>query len=497
MSLNPIPTALVESLRSIGYTLDTALADIIDNCITAEAKNISVRFLWNKGKPWVAICDDGQGMSQQELVEAMKFGAINPNKTRDSEDLGRFGLGMKTASISQCRKLTVAARTGNKTSACEWDLSATPPSGISDCRILEDKALSTDVILSSLALQHLSGDKTGAIVLWRQLDPSLGDPKDISGEERFSAQLAAARKHLELVFHRFLSPALGQRKVAIDFNDTPLEAFDPFGTSVPARQELPAEKIVIHGQVVSIQPYVLPHHAKAASVSEYQRHAGEEGYLHNQGFYIYRNRRLIIKATWFRLIPKNELNKLIRVRVDIPNSLDDLWRIDVKKSQANPPETVRKELKRIITKISGAGRIVFTNRSTRLQNRTLTPVWERKVVDGVVHYGVNEEYPIVKALLKELPRDQVDRLRASFFLLNSTFPYDMYYADAADDKTKFPTSGPSEDVVLKVGSQLVLALRSCGIKETELRKNLENSEFFTCSPELIEKILTSKGEHDG
>ena len=161
-----------------------------------------------------------------------------------------------------------------------------------------------------------------------------------------------------------------------------LEAFDPFGLPIPARQELTAEKIRIAGHVINVQPYVLPHHTKALSVAEYQRLAGEEGYLQNQGFYVYRNLRLIIKATWFRLIPKDELNKLIRIRVDIPNSLDHLWRIDVKKSQATPPEPVRRELKRIIQQISGSGRIVFTNRATKMRNRQITPVWKREVVQG-------------------------------------------------------------------------------------------------------------------
>lgn len=499
VSLNPLPSALIESLRSIGYTLDTALADIIDNSITAQAGSISVRFLWNNGKPWIAVCDDGLGMSPKELIEAMRFGSRSPTAKRSSDDLGRFGLGMKTASISQCRQMTVVSRRGKQTSTCEWNLDAIAASGASEWKALvhTEDALSKDEILMDLIQRCLPEGKSGTIVLWRNLDSSLGDPQESTGEKRFSAQMDAARKHLELVFHRFLAPALKQRKVAIDFNDTALEAFDPFGSTIPARQELPAERIRVQGHVVSIQPYVLPHRVKAASVSEYEKHAGEEGYLHNQGFYIYRNKRLIIKATWFRLIPKDELNKLIRIRVDIPNALDDLWRIDVKKSQANPPESVRRELKRIINKISGAGRIVFTNRATRLRNRKITPVWKREVVEGRVHYGVNEEHPLVKALLKDLPKAQVESLRACFELLNSTFPYDMYYADAADDKTEFAASGPDEETVRQVGIQLVRALCSCGFAGAELRKQLENAEFFKCSPEMIEEILSVKGNSNG
>ena len=499
VNLNPIPSALLESLRSIGYTLDTAFADIIDNSITAKAANISVRFLWNNGNPWIAVCDDGIGMSREELIEAMRFGSKNPSAKRDSDDLGRFGLGMKTASISQCWHMTVASKKGQITSTCEWNLGAMVSNGASEwnARVLNTDELPKDGILMGLISQHLAKIKSGTIVFWQNLDVGLGDPHEATGEKRFSAHMDSAKKHLELVFHRFLAPALRQRKVAIDFNANAWEAFDPFGSSIPARQELPVETITLQGQVVTIQPYVLPHRAKASSVSEYEKHAGEEGYLQNQGFYIYRNKRLIIKATWFRLIPKDELNKLIRIRVDIPNTLDDLWRIDVKKSQANPPEAVRMRLKRIINKISGAGRMVFTKRATKLRNRTITPVWKREVVEGRVHYGVNEEHPIVKALLKDLPKAEVESLRACFELLNSTFPYDMYYADAADDKTEFATCGPEEETVRQVGIQLVRALRSCGFDGTELRKQLQSAEFFSCSPELIEELLGMKGNSDG
>jgi hypothetical protein len=307
----------------------------------------------------------------------------------------------------------------------------------------------------------------------------------------------AARKHLELVFHRFLSPPLNRKKLKIDFNETQLEAFDPFGTPVPARQELTLERISINGAVILVQPYVLPHQTKAESVAEYQRLAGDEGYLQNQGFYVYRNQRLIIKSTWFRLIPKDELNKLIRIRVDIPNSLDHLWRIDVKKSQASPPESVRLELKRIIQKISGSGRIVFTNRAARIRNRQVTPVWRREVVQGQVRYLINEQHPIVMGLLKELSEAKVQCLRACFELINSTFPYDMYYADAADDKTEFDNAGPDEETVREVGIQLVRALRSCGFNGDQLREQLRTAEFFNCSPQLFEELLKVEGDlHD-
>ena len=122
IDLTPRPSALIESLRSIGYSLNTALADIIDNGVTAESSKISVRFEWEKKNSWIAVIDDGIGMSKEGLIEAMRFGSKSPTETRHADDLGRFGLGLKTASISQCGILTVATMQKNKVNGCTLDL---------------------------------------------------------------------------------------------------------------------------------------------------------------------------------------------------------------------------------------------------------------------------------------------------------------------------------------------------------------------------------------
>lgn len=494
-----ISSALLESLCSIGYSLETALADIIDNSIAAKSTHISVRFLWNKGSPWVAVVDNGGGMSPPELKAAMRFGSKNPREARGSTDLGRFGLGMKTASISQCRHLTVVSKKEKGMSACEWNLVKMRKKGVSEwgAEAVAHKSLQTQNDLSALIAARLEKEDSGTIVFWEHLDASLADPTEKTGEARFSDQMDSARKHLELVFHRFLAPDPGKKKVVIDFNATSLVPFDPFGSSNPARQELPSEKIPHRNQVVLVQPYVLPHPSKAESVPAYKDLAGEDGYLHNQGFYIYRNKRLIIKATWFRLIPKDELNKLIRVRVDLTNTHDTLWQVDVKKSQANPPEAIRKKLRQIINKISGAGRRVFTHRAAAVQSRGLNPVWKREIVDGRIHYRVNEEHPLMQSLLTNLAKPLAERLRACFALVNSSFPYDSYYADAANDQVEFDTAPPSEETIRQVGFQLVQALRSCGCEEDGLRASLETTEFFRCTPDLIEQILNMKDDLNG
>lgn len=490
LDLSPHPSALLESLRSIGYTLNTALADIIDNSITAEATSISVRFLWDRGDPWIAVLDDGHGMARDELLEAMRFGSRNPSDERDANDLGRFGLGMKTASISQCRHLTVVSKRHGMTTACEWNLDAIASSTTDKwlAGIIDLEGTHGNSVLSRLIGEFLDKRDSGTIVLWQSLDNSIAEREHSNAEQRFSEAMDSARSHLETIFHRFLTPDPGKSALKIDFNGNSLEAFNPFGPSHGARRELPTEIVHVEGKKIVVQPYVLPHRSKV-STSEYEKYAGEQGYLNNQGFYIYRNRRLIVKATWFRIIKKEELNKLIRIRVDIPNSLDHLWKIDVKKSQASPPEAVRNELKKIIGRISGAGKLVFRRRAATIQNRQLNPVWRREVVEGKIRYGINEDHPLIRSVIERSNNDTATALRTCLRLISEAFPYETVYVDAAGDDAQIENPEHSEQEIRAVACQLIEALRVCGYEGEDLRREILKTEAYDFPNGLIDELL--------
>lgn len=486
----PYPSALIESLRSIGYTLETALADIIDNCITARASQISILFRWDDGAPWVAITDNGCGMSAVELTAAMRFGSASPLDKRDKNDLGRFGLGMKTASISQCRHLTVASRRDNKTCAREWDLGSMALSKSNEWSLgqMDDEDIRSDQCLSDLIAKKIASLESGTVVLWRNFDISLVGGGKRGDERRFDELLDSARTHLETVFHRFLTPDPGHSSIRIDFNGSHLKAFNPFGPSIPARQELPEEVINLEKSTIRVQPYVLPHRSKVAA-DEYRRCAGEDGYLHSQGFYIYRQRRLIVKATWFRLIRKEELNKLIRVRVDIPNSLDHLWNINVNKSQVRPPESVRKELKKIIKRIEGAGKLVYMRKATKMQNPNRVPVWRREVSDGKIRYRINQEHPLLKGLLDDVHKEVNRKLISGLSLIEQAFPFDACHADVANEDNEIEEVHSDEETIRDVCLQVLDALRACGFDGDELRHRLLRTEIPGVTEEMINHLL--------
>ena len=348
----PKPSSLIESIRSIGYSLSTALADIVDNSIVAKAKTIKILSNVDAQDLKVAILDDGTGMSEEDLLEAMRLGSRSPLEERGPRDLGRFGLGLKTASFSQCRILTVVTRAKGKTACARWNL---------DNIFGRDKweiQLPDDLDNIEWA-DRLTSD--GTLVLWERLNLNAGGGVPTTHVEEFVRQLDEARRHLELVFHRFLAGDSRNRRVRIEMNNLPLEPFDPFHSLHPATIAGPEEVIRVEKQKVIVQAFTLPHRSKV-TLADWEHYARPEGYVKSQGFYVYRERRLIIDGQWFGLMRQKELTKLARVRIDMPNSLDEAWKIDVKKASAQLPPAVRDRLRRLIEPLGATSKKVYKTR---------------------------------------------------------------------------------------------------------------------------------------
>ncbi|MBI9087796.1 MAG: ATP-binding protein [Desulfobacterium sp.] len=485
LNLRPSPSALIQSLRDIGYSMESAIADVIDNSITAGAEKINVNFAWNDGSPWLAIIDDGNGMTPAELTDAMRLGSKNPLEERKNNDLGRFGLGLKTASFSQCRQLTLISNKDGMSTSKEWDLDLIeedPDSGWK-LRVLDNSEMQQDKHIAGLLplIQH-----RGTIVLWRKLDRYDGL------EKKLNSLLGHAREHLELIFHRFLSPSRGKKRLNISLNNDPLIAFNPFNPLHNATQELPEQAILVEGETVKVQPFVLPHYNKT-SHDEYEKYSGEGGYLQNQGFYVYRNRRLIIKGTWFRLIKKEELTKLLRVQVDIPNSLDHFWKIDVKKSNATPPETIRNELKQIIDKIATSGKRVYRQRGQKLSDTVKAPGWTRTAAEGKIFYQINRGHPLIVQIEETLQPDERQKLKDLIFMLESSFPTELFYSDVAKEPEALSKPIFNEKQFSSILDKFINHMIRSEIPKIEISERLKSIDPFASYPQEVEKLLRQKG----
>lgn len=488
ITVPPKASSLIESLRDIGYSLKAAIADIIDNSIAASSSRIDLFFKWHDKASYIAIADNGTGMSYEELIEAMRPGSTNPLIQRDKKDLGRFGLGLKTASFSQCRRLTVASMKNGKLSACCWDLDYVTERDDWLLRVLEKDQIKKIPEISRI-------DNNGTLVLWENLDRMIDKTDLASMEANLYEKMDIARKHVELVFHRYLKGEAGIRSILIFFNNSPLKPFDPFNSKHPATQYLPNEQIEFYGETISIQPYILPHHSKI-DPGEYEYYAGEGGYLNSQGFYVYRNARLIVSGTWFRLAARRELTKLARVKIDLPNNLDHLWAIDVRKSKANPPEIIRQRLKHIIERITGASKRVYTVKGKKLIQEGLNTVWLRTVIHNKINYSINRRHPLLEKYISEY----TDQGRDFFFdiltLIEQQFPVDAFYSDVSGTPEAIHMNNVEKDKLLQLAELFYRSMEAKGLSPAQIRKQFEQTEPFRNNHDQIADYLFMKGLSD-
>lgn len=416
----PSPNVLMNSMRSIGYNFKTAIADIIDNSISAKAKNIYIYSPINDEKIFITILDDGEGMNDVELFNAMKYGSNKENYCIN--DLGRFGLGLKSASLSQCRILTVASKKDNLIVAYQWNLDSVIKEREWDCLKLDEYEIENIPNIGDLKKQS-----QGTLVVWEDFD--IGYKK--SGgriREYLCDEIDDAESHIRLVFHRFMTNNFKPIKIYI--NNRLLEPIDPFLEYHNKTDSQNPKEIDVNGSIVKIQPFILPHQIDLTN-DDIKKLGGIDFLRNGQGFYIYRNDRLIVFGTWFRLSTNNinsELYKYGRIKVDIPNSLDDMWEIDIKKQNATIPKQILNNLKKIVSnvcirskeKTSKRVKLTFEKDDSKIWNKTLSR--ENKDL-----FYINEDSKFIKNFLNEF--DDKDKTKILHFInvISSSLPYDDIY----------------------------------------------------------------------
>lgn len=429
----PDAAALMTTARSFGsYDLAAALADLVDNSITAKASEVSILFEPGDSDVTVRIRDNGVGMTRETLIAAMRPASTNPDSARDPEDLGRFGWGLKSASLSQARILTVVSWRDGAINAARWDI--------------DD--------IDGWAMDVMSGDEASALltcppetasgteVIWTRTD-RLTAEQDGGVDDGLSHSIAQANRRLSLTFHRYLAGDDGA-PLTVSVNGSRLTPLDPFLASHNATQTLDAEAIHVHdGQRITIKPYILPHYSKLTT--EQQRElGGPEGMVRNQGFYVYRNRRLIIHGTWFRLVPHGELSQLTRVRVDLPNALDAEWRITVDKSGAQLPPALRKRLRDVVSKFSRRSTSAHRKKGVTIDRSDRIPVWKRVARHGRISYLINRDHPLIERLLdSSVVPDEADTVLS---MVEQYLPSERLISDAGSNERQLAqgATDPSE-----------------------------------------------------
>ena len=488
----PRAMAMLEALRGLGYSTGAALADIIDNSVSAGADEVRIDFVWGGPSSRITILDNGRGMNDAELESAMRLGDKNPLEVRSPNDLGRFGLGLKTASFSQCRRLTVASVKGAARVCLRWDLDELAANPDGGWLLFEGPAQGSEPFIAGL-----NGNKAGTIVLWEQLDRvvTTGFTSD-----DFHDLIDSVESHLAMVFHRLLQGPRSRLKLLL--NDRAVGPWDPFMMGHPAKPwtSPPTNHSTGYG-IVTVQAHVLPHRDRL-SAAEFDGNAGPAGWTAQQGFYVYRNERLLVAGGWLglgnaRAWNREEAHRLARIRLDIPNTADADWKIDVRKSTARPPVSLRPWLTLLADNTRERARRVFAYRGAPAPAKGNMPIeqaWRVDRLKGGIRYRIEESHPSVAAVL-ESGGALTPLIKSMLRVIEETVPVQRIWLDTAENKETPLTGfdGEPNAAVVEVATVLFDDLIDRkGLSLEEARKSMSRTEPFQKYPALIAKLGSKK-----
>lgn len=344
MTLISIPSAsrLISSMRDLGYEFSDAVAEIVDNSIQAGANVIQVNLQFDGYDSYLTVLDNGVGMTPAQVREAMRFGSM---RDYEQDDLGKFGLGLKTSSLSQCDSLTVSSRNSQKKvqiHSYSWDIDHIN-------RVDQWEILPVDVDdLLNQVVEHLEST-TGTAVTWEKLNRLLNfqDPSGGRAENDFKRLIQELKISLGVTFHRYLTGEQRSKRVMIFVNGDLVQSWDPFCRAEKNTVELDSFSIPISMDgkkgLVKFRPFILPAQSQFSSASAHLRAGGPAKWNKQQGFYIYRSGRLLQSGGWCGLRTSDEHSKLARVLVEIPPGFDDLFKVNISKMKINFPRQIREE----------------------------------------------------------------------------------------------------------------------------------------------------------
>lgn len=477
----PNPKSTINSYRSFGYNLSTAIADIIDNSISAQANLIEIDYSWKGKDSVISILDNGVGMNLKELVLAMTPGSKDPDEVRNENDLGRFGMGLKTASFSQCKRLTVITKKiGYATIKRCWD--------IDFINKIEEWIL-LDYVSDENYLKKLDTFDSGTLVIWENIDRIVGDVQENneSVKNAFYQEMSTVKEHLGLVFHRFIE----SKRIEIKSNNYVIEPWNPFLYNLSVKPEMGLPEI---HRGVEITYYILPHMSRI-SIEEYQKSGGPLGWFNQQGFYIYRGDRLLVSGDWLGLEKKRDYSKLARIAINFPNTGDFDWNLDIKKSTATPPIDIRIELSRIAKIAIKKSAEVYNWRgqkptSYRNDDVQVEMLWNDETNrEGIKKYKINRKHLIIKQVLELENKSKI--ISKALKLIESNIPLELILYNQNEDPSNHELEKNSEipsDDLIKLAIDLFKINISKGVPESLAKQQIMNSIPFNLFP-LINDYL--------
>jgi hypothetical protein len=399
-------------------------------------------------------------------------------------------MGLKTASFSQCKRLTVASRKNGVTSCLRWDLDLLTANPDMGWVLIEGPAPGSEDLPAKL-----ESNDHGTIVIWEVLDRVVTESFTVN--DFLALMEEQVERHLAMVFHRLLEGH--HPKLRLNLNGKKIEAWDPFLSGHPAKPwTSPVQRHRTSSGDIEVQCHVLPHRDKLSD-KEYEINGGPAGWNAQQGFYVYRNQRLLVAGGWLglgqpRAWNREEPHRLARIRLDIPNTADADWKIDVKKSVARPPVALRPWLTIMATDTRERARRVFAYRGTPTNVNAGTPIeqaWKVERTSKGIRYRIDEAHPSIAAVLDDATSTQQDLIISMLRVIEETVPVQKIWLDTAEQKETPVTSfvSSSDEAVLKVMKTLFrnLVIQK-GMEVEDAKARLACTDPFQNFPHLIAQL---------
>ncbi|MFJ7729610.1 ATP-binding protein [Neobacillus sp. NPDC097160] len=477
----PSAAPVINALRSIGYNARTAVADLVDNCLDAKASTININFEYGDSDGTITIKDNGSGMNEEMIQTAMNIGSKDPRAKRGADELGRFGMGLKTASFSMGKRLSVLTKSSGVYHERCWDLDH-----VSECN---EWQLFTSIPKEVRSKMGTVEGESGTIACIDKLDRFMGaGGKRTLKEISFFKKVSRINKHLEFVFHSILE----KNKVNMFINGKEITPWDPFLKSHQHTIEGELQVLRINENRIRVQYFILPH-ASHLTEPEYKQAGGYKGWRDHQGFYIYRENRLLYFGDWMGLFPKDAASQLARVRIDLPNEADTDWQVDIKKSGINLPEEAKKRLETISAIARKVSKEIFYFRTQgKTPDQTFKGslnTWEQSGREDGPQFVLNRNHPILAELFNRMDDESAKLFNLYLKFVQLGSPSNIIDSPKVPEEFVQEVSDAQKALVIQFASTIV-KLNVANNEEQLLNVLITQPAFDGLNRATLKKIVT-------
>lgn len=470
-------TGMIDVLGHSGYTFNFAMADLIDNCISAHAKNIHIYFDLSSNESFLYILDDGEGMSLEELKNAAIIGFKDIDIKRNDDDLGRYSTGLKSATRSFCDDILISSKQDHKNAnSIEIDYSYITNSKKWEAFIIENKYMEEKI------KQH------GTIVVCKKLHFS----NDISLNEGVFSKIDSLEKALSHIFGKFLLS--GEISIFIQVkgsNIIQVKGWNPFGLIENKSTKVVYNEIIKYKDAeIRFKAYILPTFSNLSKID--QQYMNGNGLIDQEGFYIYRNKRLIKEGGWLELdkIGLDDKSKYARIEVEIPSSLDRDFKINFSKNSIDIPD----DLKSIFSEVAKKARKESHNnfnytkypevkRSTRKEEER---IWKTTKSNGALVLSINTKHPLIQGLSSKISSNELNVLCN---VLSKSLPISMIQGQNTT------TISYTENELDFLMDEMYEKLDKEGLENREIKKKMASMEPFKNNINQLIQFFDKKQEN--